>query len=116
MTLYMKDLQLYSENHDANKNSDIIHSKIPIHDAEGFINKILDKHKETCKYYINCNDNYWGVSFNADPSQYEIMFKSMFEIHLFNSVENTAICLISKEINEYEQWGEVKRDLLNRIK
>ncbi len=114
MTHYIKDFKLYSEG-SAGKCTDIFHSTISINDAEGCINKILNKHKETCKYYINIYDHFWGVSFNVDASQFEIMSKSMFEIHLFKSTDDTSIFVISNEINDYEQWAEVKRDLLARI-
>ena len=115
MTQYMKDIKLYNENI-AYPSCDIIHTKILIGYIEELMKKILDKHSEICKYYIEFNNNYFGVSFNVGIDQFEAMCKTMFEIHVFKNIDGKAILLISKEITEHEQWGVVHSDLLRAFK
>jgi hypothetical protein len=91
-------------------------TNINISNIEDYINTILDKHSELCKYYININENYWSVSFNVGMNQLEALCKSTFEINLYKDINNNSIIIISNEINEFEQWSEVYRDLIKKLK
>lgn len=91
-------------------------TNIHLNNIEDYINSILDKHSDTCKYYFNINENYWSVSFNVGMNQIEAMCKSTFEINLYKDNNNNSIIIISDEINEYEQWSEVYRDLVKKLK
>jgi len=92
---------------------EVIYTKTSINDIEGLINKTLDKHSEICKYYIHMDDNYWGVSFNVQLDQVEVMAETMFEMHLYKDDSNNAIITLSKQIKEHHQWGDVYRSISN---
>ena len=44
------------------------------------------------------------------------MCKSTFEINLYKNENNSSVIIISNEINEYEQWAPVCRDLIKALK
>ena len=95
--------------------NDIYYTSINIDNIETTINIILDKYSDTCKYYINCIDNNWCVSFNVGLEQYDAMVQTMFYINLYKDINNNAIITISKEIHDNEQWSAVLRDLLKNL-
>ena len=91
-------------------------TNINISKIEDYMNSILDKHSELCKYYINITENYWSVSFNVGMNQLDAMCKSMFQINLYKDINNNSVIVISNEINDFEQWSEVYRDLIKKLK
>ena len=91
-------------------------TNINIKMIEEYINNILDKHSNICKYYINITENYWSVSFNIDNNQVEELCKSMFQINLYKDTNYNSIIIISNEINEYEEWSIVYKDLIKKLK
>jgi hypothetical protein len=102
----------YYEN---NETSDILYTKVQLDDIEHNIIKILDKHSELCKYYININDASFTVSFNVDESQLSAMIKTSFQINIYK-YNNKPIVILSKEIHEHQQWSELLIDLLKKFK
>ena len=64
----------------------IFNTNINLSKIEDFINNILDKHNDLCKYYFNINENYWAVSFKVGIDQIDVMCKSTFEINLYKNV------------------------------
>lgn len=114
MNLKIETVNIFGEEI-INKNQQF-KTNIHLNNIEDYINSILDKNHDTCKYYFNTNENYWSVSFNVDMSQLEAMCKSTFEINLYKDSDNNSIIIISDEINEFEQWSEVYRDLVKKLK
>jgi hypothetical protein len=96
--------------------SKFFNTNINLSKIEDFINNILDKHNDLCKYYFNINENYWSVSFKVGIDQIDVMCKSTFEINLYKNEHNSSVITISNEINEYEQWEPVCRDLIKALK
>jgi Na+/phosphate symporter len=91
-------------------------TNVNINKIEDFINNILNKHQDLCKYYFNITENYWSVSFNVGMDQLEAMCKSAFEINLYKDNNNNSIIVISNEINDFEQWSDLYRDLIKKLK
>ena len=108
LTTYEKEIVINDDN--------LLKTNININKIEEIINNILDKHNEICKYYINITENLWTVSFNVGIDQLEEMCNSSFNIYLFKDINNNSIINLSKEINEYHQWSEVKKDILKKLK
>ena len=96
-------------------NNEIFKTNIHIDKIEVTINEILDKN-DICKYYMNIDENYWLVSFKNNICSIEDMLISGFEIYLYKDENDNSIIRISKEIIEYEQWSELYRNIINRIK
>lgn len=95
---------------------EIINTKIGVNDIENIINRVLDKHSEICKYYINIDDAYWGVSFNVGEDQLEIMCQTMFEIRVYKDSNDFVVVCLSKDITEVQQWSDVYASLLSKLK
>ena len=115
MILNIDNIPLFDNFKDKlSKDITIIKTKILLEDIENKLCRILDKHSETAKYYINISENSWVVSFNVDISQFEAMCKTMFYIYLY-SENNYAICCLSNEINEHPQWQELYNYLLKKL-
>jgi len=114
MNLKIETVNIFNEEI-INKNQQF-KTNIHLNNIEDYINSILDKNHDTCKYYFNTSENYWSVSFNVDMSQLEAMCKSTFEINLYKDSDNNSIIIISDEINEFEQWSDVYRDLVKKLK
>jgi hypothetical protein len=109
--------QFNSDSSDAIKYSyEIINTKINVNDIENIISKVLDKYSEMCKYYINIDESYWGVSFNVGADQLEIMCQTMFEIRLYKDTNNCAVICLTKDVTELQQWNDVYRSLLSKIR
>jgi hypothetical protein len=96
------------------KETIILKTKILLEDIENKLCKILDKHSETAKYYINISENSWVVSFNVDISQFEAMCKTMFNINIYNENNYTVVCL-SNEVKEHPQWEELYNYILKKL-
>ena len=94
---------------------EIINTKISANDIENIINKVLDKHSEMCKYYINIDDAYWGVSFNVGEDQLEIMCQTMFEIRVYKDKNDFVVVCLSRDITEVQQWSDVYASLLSKL-
>jgi hypothetical protein len=94
----------------------IFNTNININKIENIIHALLDKHEDTCKYYFNISENYWSVSFNVGMNQIDEMCKSTFQMDLYKDNNNNAIIALSNEINEYQQWSDVLRDLRKKLK
>lgn len=101
------------EKHKPTKDEIIINTNILIDDIKKYINRVLDKHHEICKYYINYTEPSWTVSFNVDERQIEAMIETSFEIIVYKDINNKSILVFGKEITEHQQWHDVKRDLIN---
>ena len=115
MSININTINLYKEEILKNDLS-VFNTNINISKIENIINSILDKHSDTCKYYINITENYWSVSFNVGMDQLDEMCKSSFQIDLYKDHNNNSIIILSNEINEYHQWSEVNKDLKKRLK
>jgi hypothetical protein len=101
-------------NNQLKNDNEILYTKVQINQIENLINSILDKYNELCKYYINCNENYWSVSFNVDLNQFEKMAETTFEIKVYkDELNNNAIIELSNQINDIHYWEELKNDLKN---
>lgn len=99
-----------------NFNGEIIYSNIPINNCEKHINEALDKYSNICKYYINCSNASWSVSFNVGMDQIEAMVQTTFEIKLFKNTKNDCgIIILTKEIGEHEQWNDVHKDFIKKF-
>ena len=94
-----------------NIKKNIINTTLSIDNLETLINDTLDKHNETCKYYINCDEAYWCVSFNVGLDQLEAMTKTMFYIMLYEE-SNKITIVISDEVAEHSQWDSVYKYLI----
>jgi len=114
MYINTENIKLYDKEL-MNNNQEFI-TNINIKAIEEYINNILDKHSEICKYYINITENYWSVSFNVDNNQLEELCKSMFQINLYKDKNNKSIIIISNEISEYQEWANVHKDLIKKLK
>jgi hypothetical protein len=112
MIYHIKSFPYYENN---NENTDILYTKVPIDEIEHNIIKILDKHSELCKYYININDASFTISFNVDQSQLNAMIQTSFQINIYK-YNNKPIVILSKEIQEHQQWTDLLVDLLKRFK
>ena len=99
------------EKHKPLKGDIKINTNISIDDIKKNINKILDKHYEICKYYINYTEPSWIVSFNVDERQLEAMLSTAFEIFVYKDINNNSILIFSKEVEEHQQWSDVYNDL-----
>lgn len=109
--------QFDSDSSDTMKYSyEIINTKINVNDIENIISKVLDKHSEMCKYYINIDESYWGVSFNVGTDQLEVMCQTMFEIRLYKDTNNCAVICLTKDVTELQQWNDVYRSLLSKLR
>jgi hypothetical protein len=115
MFINIDSVNLYKEEILKNDLS-IFNTNININKIENIIHSILDKHSDTCKYYINITENYWAVSFNVGMDQLDEMCKSTFQIDLYKDKNNNAIITLSNEINEYHNWSEVLKDLRKKLK
>lgn len=111
---FIKIIPSYNES--LSTNFDIIPTKISINDIESKINTILDKHSDICKYYINCDEASWVLSFNVGFDQIEAMIQTMVVINLFKDSNNISILTVSKEINEHQQWQDVHQSLFKKLK
>lgn len=97
-------------------NDEIIYSNIPINNCEKYINAILDTHSDICKYYINCVESCWSVSFNVNIEQYDAMVQTTFEIKLFKNIKNdNGIIILTKEIGQHDQWNNIHGDLRKKL-
>lgn len=112
MINYITSFPYYENN---NENTDILYTKVSLDDIESNIVKILDKHSELCKYYININDASFTVSFNVDPSQLDAMIQTSFQINIYK-YNSRHIVILSKEIQDHHQWSDLLVDLLKRFK
>ena len=110
---YIESFPLYRENN--NTTNDILYTKVQIDDIEHNIIKILDKHNELCKYYINITDASFTVSFNVDESQLNAMIQTSFQINIYK-YNNKPIIILSKEIHDHHQWSDLLVDLLKKLK
>lgn len=109
--------QFNSDSSDTMKYSyEIINTKINVNDIENIISKVLDKYSEMCKYYINIDESYWGVSFNVGTDQLEVMCQTMFEIRLYKDTNNCAVICLTKDVTELQQWNDVYRSLLSKLR
>lgn len=97
------------------KDTFIIKTHINIDNIENYLNNILDKHNELCKYYINFKESTWTISFNIGYDQIEILMETTFEIYLFKK-DNNSILLISNKIKDRPEWNNLHSDLLNELK
>jgi hypothetical protein len=91
-----------------------VNTFVNIKDIEHKIMTILDEFSEKCKYYINCTDNYFCVSFNVDThdqNQYRAMCETSFYIKIFKNINDESIMEISNEINSHEEWIDIKKIL-----
>ena len=114
MYLNIETINIFNQelvNDDQNFNTNI-----NINHIEDFIDNILIKYDDICKYYFNINENYWSVSFNAGLNQIEALCKSAFQINLYKDVNNNSVIIISNEINEFEQWFELRNNLIKKLK
>jgi hypothetical protein len=109
---YIESFPYYENNNETN---DILYTKVPIDDIEHNIIKILDKYNEICKYYININNASFTVSFNVDQSQLNAMIQTSFQINIYK-YNNKPIVILSKEIQEHDQWSDILVDLLKKFK
>jgi hypothetical protein len=105
-----KNISVYKEN-TIKSGAQTIFTKINIDQIDDIIHKILDKHSDICKYYFNIDKSYWGVSFNVGQDQIEAMCQTMFKIYLYKDEYNKSVIVLSKEITEHSQWGEVYNNL-----
>jgi hypothetical protein len=92
-----------------------LYPRIQLEDIENTIVKILDKHSDLCKYYINISDASFNVSFNVDESQLNAMIKTSFTINLYK-YNNNPLVILSKEVQEFNQWNVILVDLLKKLK
>ena len=113
--MFIKNIPIYDYLAEEKYCKNIIKTNIKSDDIEEKINKILDKHSNTCKYYININDSTWVVSFNVGIDQIEAMIKTMFEIRIFKDENNLVKIYFSEEIKEHEQWAEIYNDLIKNL-
>lgn len=109
---YIKSFPHYENN---NETLDILYPRIPLEDIEYNIIKILDKHSEMCKYYINITDASFNVSFNVDENQLNAMIQTSFQINIYK-YNNKPIVILSKEIQEHHQWNNILVELLKKLK
>lgn len=109
---YIEKFPIFSE--DIHK-VEPLYSRIQLEDIENDIVKILDKHSDLCKYYINISDASFNVSFNVDESQLNAMIKTSFTINLYK-YNNKPLVILSKEIQEFNQWNIILVDLLKKLK
>jgi hypothetical protein len=114
--MYIKIETIKIFNEELINNNQQFKTNIHLNNIEEYICSILDKHSNICKYYFNINKNYWSISFNVGIDQLEEMCKSAFEINLYRDINNNSIIIISDEINEYEQWSIVHKDLIKKLK
>jgi hypothetical protein len=115
MSINIETISIYDKEMLIDDNQNFV-TNIKINDIENFINSILDKHKDICKYYFNITENYWAISFNIDISQLEALFKSSFTIFLYKNSDNNAIISISNEINDFEEWSKLNSYLIKKLK
>ena len=109
--------QFKSDSYDIKQYSyEIINTKINVNDIENIISTVLDKHSEICKYYINIDESYWGVSFNVGTDQLEVMCQTMFEIRLYKDTNNCSVICLTKDVTELQQWNDVYRSLLSKLR
>ena len=109
----IKNIPLYDNVAKEKYRSNILITKINYENIERKINKLLDRYEEICKYYINIDEGFWGVSFNVGPEQIDAMIKTMFELRIFRTEENTINIFVSKEIGEHHQWSDVHNSIKN---
>lgn len=109
---YIESFPYYENNNETNN---ILYTKVPIDEIEYNIIKILDKYNEICKYYININNASFTVSFNVDQSQLNAMIQTSFQINIYK-YNNKPIVILSKEIQEHDQWSDILVDLLKKFK
>ena len=107
---YFNQVPIFIQDNDKKYNI----TNINIHDSEKEMNRILDKHNELAKYYLDCNETKWVVSFNVNMQQFDIMTETMFEIKLFQDENENAVFFVSNEINEHQQWSPIL-DSLNKF-
>jgi hypothetical protein len=98
-----------------NEQTDILCTKVQIDEIEHKIIKILDKHNEFCKYYININDSSFTVSFKVDESQLNAMIQTSFQINIYK-YNNKPVVILSKEIYCHHQWNDLLEYLLKKLK
>jgi len=97
-------------------NDEILYSNIPVNTCEKHINETLDKYSNICKYYINCNNSLWSVSFKVGIDQIEEMVQTTFEIKLFKNIKNgNGIIILTNEIGEHEQWRDLHKDFIKNF-
>ena len=113
--VFIKTFEIYNEKY-LDNDSEIFYTKINIENIENTINKILNKHDDICKYYINITDSIYTVSFNVDMNQLEAMCKTAFEIKLFKNNDNNSVVILSNQITEHQQWSEVYTSLVKKFK
>lgn len=92
-------------------NKKYLSTTINIHDIEFQINNTLDKHSDTLKYYILCNDAKWIVSFNVDMNQFEAMCSTMFSIEVYQDENENSVIYLSNEIYDNHQWKQILNNL-----
>ena len=109
---YITSFPDYENNNETN---DILYTKVQIDEIEHNIIKILDKHSELCKYYINIKDASFTVSFNVDENQLNAMIQTSFQINIYK-YNNKPIVILSKEIHEHHQWSDLLINLLKKFK
>lgn len=112
----LSKIELYKDTFFKIDKNILFKTKYPINDIENIINCILDKYIDTCKYYIDIENFYWGVSFNVGLEQIEAMNHTMFLIYIYKDDDNNSIIIISNEIQEHTQWSSIFKELSKKLK
>jgi hypothetical protein len=103
---------------DLNQNNDkkvIIKTKVSLDKLEDFLNKILDKYHEKCKYFVNLNEIYYGISFNVGIEQINAMIQTMFYLYIYKDTNGQSIIKIVSEDQEHPEWKDIKKDLITSL-
>jgi len=109
----IQDIPIFDNSIKEKYRSCLLYTNINHKNIENKINRLLDKHQDICKYYINIEECYWIVSFNVGIEQVDAMIKTMFEIRIFKNNEDNINIYLSKEIEEHQQWNDVLQSLKN---
>jgi hypothetical protein len=111
--MFIKNIPIYDNACKELYKSNFLVTNINHENIERKINKLLDRYDDICKYYINIDESYWGVSFNVGIDQLDAMVKTMFELRIFKTEEGTININVSKEIEEHQQWSDVNNSIKN---
>jgi len=107
-------------NYRKNEKDVILKTKIPIDKIEGLIVTVLDKHCEKCKYYIDIENAYFGVSFNVGMDQLDAMNDTMFYIYIYmnenigskKESDNMAMIKMVNDSTNHPEWKDIKKELI----
>jgi hypothetical protein len=112
--MHIKNIPLFNLDTNSKNFSDkyiFLQTNKDVFDIENNLNNILDKFTEKIKYYIDCNESLYDISFNVGIQQYQAMVDTSFTINIYKNTNNKIILIISKNIDSHPEWNELKKNL-----